>query len=153
MKRGDRIFALIGLGLSLWLILESFKFDFMTTYTPGPGFHPFWLGVCLGLLSLFLLASTFWRKGAKGDEKKRMPGRKAILRVGLILLFTAGFALSMAGLGFVLTVAVFVFLLLFLMEHYTLFKSILYGIIMSGVVFVIFRFWLNVDLPKGWLGL
>ena len=153
MKRADRIFAYIGLGLSVWLIVESFKFDYMTTYTPGPGFHPFWLGVCLGLLSLFLLANTFWRRGDKDDEKKRMPGRKALFRVGLILLFTAGFALSMTGLGFVLTVAVFVFLILFVLEHYTLFKSILYGIIMSGVIFVVFRFWLDVDLPKGWLGL
>ena len=153
MRKGDRIFALIGLGLSFCLILESFRFDYMTTYTPGPGFHPFWLGVCLGLLSLFLLANTFWRKSGKEEDKKRMPGRNALSRVGLILFFTAGFALSMTGLGFVLTVAVFVFLLLFVLEHYTLFKSILYGIIMSGVVFVIFRYWLNVDLPKGWLGL
>ena len=152
MKRGDRIFALISLGLSFWLIIESFKFDYMTTYTPGPGFHPFWLGVCLGLLSLFLIFDTFRRKDRKGDQKKRLPGKKSLLRVALILLFTAGFALSMTTLGFVLTVTVFVFGILFLLERYTLFKSILYGVIMSGAVFLIFRYWLDVDLPKGWLG-
>ncbi len=152
MKRGDRIFALICLGLSFWLILESFKFDYMTTYTPGPGFHPFWLGVFLGLLSLFLIFDTFRRKDFKEDQKKRLPGKKSLLRVAFILLFAAGFALSMIRLGFVLTVAVFVFGILFLLERYSLFKSILYGIIMSGTVFLIFRYWLDVDLPKGWLG-
>jgi putative tricarboxylic transport membrane protein len=152
MKRGDRIFALISLGLSFWLIIESFKFDYMTTYTPGPGFHPFWLGVCLGLLSLFLIFDTFRRKDRKGDQEKRLPGKKSLLRVALILLFTAGFALSMTTLGFVLTVTVFVFVILFVLERYTLFRSIFYGIIMSGAVFLIFRYWLDVDLPKGWLG-
>lgn len=153
MKRGDRVFAVIGLGLSLWLILESLKFDYKTTYTPGPGFHPFWLGVCLGVLSLLLLFNTFTRKGRKEDIETRLPKKKSLLRVGLILLLTAGFALSMTRLGFVLTVTVFVFLILFVLERYTLIKSIFYSIIMSGAVLLVFRYWLNVDLPKGLLGL
>lgn len=153
MKKGDRIFALIGLGLSLWMILESLRFQYMTTYTPGPGFHPFWLGIVLGGLSLFLLFNAFLRKGDKKDQESRLPAKKSLLRVGLILLLTAGFALSMTTLGFVLTVALFVFVILFVLERYTLFKSILYGIIMSGAVLLIFRYWLDVELPKGWLGL
>lgn len=153
MTRADRIFALIGLGLSSWLILESFKFDYMTTYTPGPGFHPFWLGVCLGLLSLALLADTFRRRGGKWESENRLPGGKSLSRVGLILLFTAGFALSMTTLGFVPTVPLFVFLILFVLERYSVVKSILYSFVMSGLVFLIFRYWLAVDLPKGWLGI
>lgn len=153
MKRGDRIFAFIGLGLSLWMILESLRFEYKTTYTPGPGFHPFWLGVCLALLSLSLLFNTFKQKARKGEEKSRLPGKKSLLRVGLILLFTAGFAFFMTALGFVLTVALFVFGILFVLERYTLFKSLLYGILMSGGVLLIFRYWLNVELPKGLLGL
>ena len=153
MKRADRIFACIGLGLSVWLIVESFKFDYMTTYTPGPGFHPFWLGVCLGLLSLALLADTLRRRGDVKQEEKGLPERTSLMRVGLILLFTAGLALSMTTLGFILTVILFVFLILFVLERYTLFKSILYSCIMSGTIFLIFRYWLNVALPKGWLGL
>ena len=153
MKKGDRIFAIIGLGLSLWMILESLKYDYLTTYTPGPGFHPFWLGICLALLSLVLLFNTFLRRRSKEDKKSRLPGKKSLLRVGLILLFTAGFALFMTRLGFVLTVAVFVFLILFVLERYSLLKSLLYGILMSGAVLLIFRVWLDVDIPKGLLGL
>jgi putative tricarboxylic transport membrane protein len=153
MKKGDRIFALIGLALSLWMILESLKYDYMTTYTPGPGFHPFWLGVCLAILSFSLLFNTFLRKGRKEDEKGRLPGKKALTRAVLILLFTAGLAWFMTILGFVPTVTLFVFVVLFVLERYSLFKSIFYGIIMSGAVFLIFRYWLDIDLPKGLLGL
>ncbi len=153
MKKGDRIFAVIGLALSLWMILESLKFDYMTTYTPGPGFHPLWLGICLALLSLALLLNTFVRKGSKEDQEGRLPQKKSLRRPALILLFTAGFAATMTTFGFVLTVVFFVFLTLFVLEHYTLFKSILYGILMSGAVLLIFRLWLDVELPKGLLGL
>jgi hypothetical protein len=59
----------------------------------------------------------------------------------------------MTILGFVPTVTLFVFVILFVLERYPLLKSILYGIIMSGAVFLIFRYWLDIDLPKGLLGL
>ncbi|NIS61674.1 MAG: hypothetical protein GTO13_13520 [Proteobacteria bacterium] len=153
MKRGDRVFALICLGLSLWLILESLRFDYTTEFTPGPGFEPFWLGVALVLLSLFLILDTFRRKGARKDEEKRLPGLKSLSRVGLILVIMAGFAFSMITLGFVLTVFVFVSLILFVLEGVTLFKSIYYGIMFSGAIFLIFRYWMDVNLPKGLLGL
>lgn len=152
MRRGDRVFALICLGLSLWLILESLQFDYTTEFTPGPGFEPFWLGVVLALLSLFLILDTFKRKGAREDEEKRLPGLKSLSRVGLILLITAGFAFSMVTLGFILTVFIFVSLILFVLEGVSIFKSIYYGIMFSGFIFLIFRYWMNVNLPKGWLG-
>ncbi|MFQ5841104.1 MAG: tripartite tricarboxylate transporter TctB family protein [Thermodesulfobacteriota bacterium] len=152
MRRGDRVFALICLGLSLWLILESLQFDYTTEFTPGPGFEPFWLGVVLALLSLFLILGTFKRKGAREDEEKRLPGLKSLSRVGLILLIMAGFAFSMVTLGFILTVFIFVSLILFVLEGVSIFKSIYYGIMFSGFIFLIFRYWMNVNLPKGWLG-
>ena len=76
MKKADRIFAIICLGLSGWLIQESFKYDYMTMYTPGPGFHPFWLGICLGLLSLYLIFDTFRRKEAKEERNPICRGRR-----------------------------------------------------------------------------
>lgn len=153
MRKGDRVLGLIGLGLSLWLIWEASRFDYMTQYTPGPGFHPFWLGVCLGLLSLYLLFDTFKRKLDKEYEKKCLPGRKSLTRLGLILLLTTAFALSMGTLGFVLTTFAFIVLILAVLEGYNVFRSIVYGTFFSVSIFFIFRWWLEVDLPRGWLGL
>lgn len=154
MKRADRIFAFICLGLSGWLILESFRYDYIVGYTPGPGFHPFWLGVCLGLLSLFLVIDTIRRKdGKKEDKEAKLPEGKALLRIGLILLITAGLCFFMTKIGFVLAAFVFIALVLIVLERFSIFKGILYGVILSGSILLIFRYWLNVDLPKGWLGL
>jgi putative tricarboxylic transport membrane protein len=154
MKRADRIFAFICLGLSCWLILESFRYDYMTYYTPGPGFHPFWLGVCLSVLSLFLLFDTFRRKDSKKEDKEtKLPGGNVLLRAGMILLITAGLAFFMMKIGFVVATFAFIAVILITLEKYSIFKGILYGAILSGAIFLIFRYWLNVDLPRGWLGL
>jgi putative tricarboxylic transport membrane protein len=153
MRKGERIFGLIGLGLSCWLLWEASKFDYMTQFTPGPGFHPFWLGVCLGLLSFYLFIDTFRRKPSKEDEKVCLPGQKSLMRLALIMLATAAFAFFMTTLGFVLTTFIFVAFILAALEGYNPFKSIVYGAFFSGSIFFIFRYWLEVDLPRGFLGL
>jgi putative tricarboxylic transport membrane protein len=153
MKKADRIFSIICLGLSAWLIWESMKYDYMTTYTPGPGFHPFWLGICLGLLSFYLIFDTFRRTATKEDLQSPLPEKKALIRVGLILLITAVLALLMTRLGFVLSSFIFVALTLSIMEKFKIVKSVLYSAAISASVFLIFRYWLEVELPRGWLGL
>ena len=72
--------------------------------------------------------------------------------MGLIVLITAVLAFLMTRLGFVLSAFVFIALILFILEKFKIFKSILYSAMLSGVIFLVFRYWLEVDLPRGWLG-
>lgn len=155
MKKGDRVFACMGLGLSLWLILESTRLVYRTAFAPGPGFHPFWLGIILGVLSISLLVQTFRVKkdaGDAGKEKPRLPGKASLGRLGLILLITLAFAFLINTLGFVLAAFLFVASLLYILEGDGVLKSVFYGIVFSGSVFLIFQYWLEVNLPKGFLG-
>lgn len=153
MKKGDRVFSIFGMGLSLWLILESLQFDYLSEFGPGPGFEPFWLGVFLSILSISLFVNTFRRQADKEYEKPRLPGWKSLGRVGLILLIIAGFALSFNTLGLLLTVFLFVALILFTLEGVGIPKSIFYGIMFSGFVFLIFSYWMDINFPKGLLGI
>ncbi len=153
MKKGDRVFSVICMGLSLWLILESRKFDFTSKFGPGPGFLPFWLGIILGVISIFKFIDTCRKKDEKEEDGPRLPGWKSLLRVGLIMVIMAGFAFSMNSLGFILTVFFFVSVLLFVLEGDGVLKSLFYGFMFSAFVFLVFRYWLEVDLPKGLLGI
>ena len=153
MKKGDRVFGLICLGISIWLLIEASRFDYLTEFTPGPGFAPFWLGVILGLFSLYLILDASMRKGRKGDEKRILPERKSMQRIGLILLILTAFTALLMPLGFLLSTWALVLILLYLLEGYSLSKSIFYSVMFGGFAFLVFQYWMEVELPKSWLGL
>jgi hypothetical protein len=153
MRKADRIFGVIGLGLSLWCYLESTKFDYMTQFTPGPGFMPFWVGVVLALLSCYLLFNTFRRKAGGKDDAKILPEKHALFRVGIILLLLFGVRFTMNFFGFPLTLAVFTIAILLFLERYGILKSVGYGIAYSAVTWFVFQYILSMGFPKGFLGI
>lgn len=153
MKKGDRVLSIICMGLGLWLIIESLQFDYLSEFGPGPGFEPFWLGILLALLSISLFIDTFLKRNDREYERSCLPGLKALGRVGLIMLITAGFALSLNTLGFLLTVFLFVSLILFTLEEVGILKSMFYGIMFSASVFLIFSYGMEINFPKGFFGI
>ena len=153
MIKADRVFAIIGLALSLWCYLESTKFHYMTEFTPGPGFMPFWVGVILAVLSCCLLYDTYRRKPSEKDHKKLLPEKHALFRVGLIMIMLFGVKFSMNILGFPLTLVVFTTAILAILEKYSILKSIGYGIAYSAVTWFIFEYILTMGFPKGFLGI
>ena len=153
MKRADRIFGVIGLGLALWAYLESKRFHYRSEFTPGPGFFPFWVAVSLALLSLYLIYSTFKREPSRQDEKKILPQQHALVRVATILLLLAVATGVMKFLGFPLTLAVFTTAILVILEHYSILKSIAYAVAYAAVTWFIFEYLMTMGFPKGFLGI
>lgn len=153
MRKADRIFGVIGLGLSLWCYLESTKFDYMTQFTPGPGFMPFWVGVILALLSCYLIYDSFKREPSKQDDKKILPEKHALIRVSAIILMLFGVKFSMNILGFPLTLVLFTTAILLLLERYSILKSVGYGIAYAAVTWFVFQYILSMGFPKGFLGI
>lgn len=148
MHKGDRVFALISIGIGIWLILESLRYNYMVKYTPGPGFMPFWVGVILLLFSAALLFESFQKKNHQ-EKKVLLPDRHTLYRVGLIAIVTAGLSLLMTRLGFMLSVILFVSVILFFLEKLTLVKSLVTGLIMSACIYLIFEYWMEIGLPAG----
>ena len=153
MRKADRIYGVIGLGLSLWCYLESTKFTYMTQFTPGPGFMPFWVGVVLALLSVYLIVDSFVRKPGKKDNAKILPEKHALYRVGAIMLMLVGVRFAMNFLGFPLTIALVTMAILLLLEHYSILKSVGYGVAYAAVTWFVFQYILSMGFPKGILGI
>jgi putative tricarboxylic transport membrane protein len=153
MKKADRIFGIIGLGLALWSYLESTRLQYMTEFTPGPGFFPFWVGVALAFLSVYLIIDSYVRKPGKKDDKKILPEKHMLYRVGAIMLMLVVVRYTMNLLGFPLTLALFTTVILLLLEHYSILKSVGYGIAYAGVTWFIFEYILSMGFPKGFLGI
>jgi putative tricarboxylic transport membrane protein len=153
MKKADRIFGVIGLGLALWSYLESTRLQYMTEFTPGPGFFPFWVGVALALLSFYLIVETYIRKPGKKGDANILPPKHMLYRVGFIMLMLVAVRYTMNLLGFPLTLAIFTAVILLLLEHYSILKSVGYGIAYSAVTWFIFQHMLSMGFPKGFLGI
>lgn len=153
MRKADRIFGAVGLGLSLWCYLESLKFHYRTQFTPGPGFMPFWVGVTLAILSCYLIFDSFRREASEEYDKEILPEKHALFRVGTIMLLLFGVRFSMNILGFPLTLVVLTTAILFILERYSIFKSVGYGIAYSAVTWFIFQYILTMGFPKGFLGM
>jgi putative tricarboxylic transport membrane protein len=153
MKKADRIFGVIGLGLSLWCYLESTRLTYKTEFTPGPGFMPFWVGVVLALLSCYLLFDSFIRKPSGKDNAKLLPATHALLRVGAILLSLVIATAVMSYLGFPLTLVLLTMAILRFLERYSIVKSVGYGIAYAAVTWFMFEYILSMGFPKGFLGI
>jgi putative tricarboxylic transport membrane protein len=153
MKKADRIFGLIGLGLSLWCYLESTRLTYKTEFTPGPGFMPFWVGVVLALLSCYLLFDSFIRKPSGKDDAKLLPATHALLRVGAILLSLVIATAVMSYFGFPLTLVLLTMAILRFLERYSIVKSVGYGIAYAVVTWFLFEYILSMGFPKGFLGI
>ena len=152
MNTGNRVFAIICLGISLWLMLESLQYKYMVKYTPGPGFMPFWIGVVLAIFSLALLLETVKKQGSQKRDLRCLPARHSLYRLGWIMLITAGLTLVMSYLGFTLSVILFVPIILYFLEEVHLIRSVITGILFGAGVFLVFRYWLDLNLPTGLLG-
>ena len=153
MKKADRIFGIIGLGLALWCYLESTRLDYRTEFTPGPGFMPFWVGVVLALLSCYLILDSFLRKPGPKDDAKLLPGKHALYRVGGIMLLLFGAKFAMNYLGFPLTLFLFTTAILWLLERYSIIKSASYAAAYAAVTWFVFSYVLSMGFPKGFPGI
>ncbi len=153
MRKADCVFGVVGLGLSLWCYLESSKFDYMTKFTPGPGFMPFWVGVILASLSCYLIFDSLKREASEEYDRKILPEKHALYRVGTIMLLLFGVRFSMNILGFPLTLVLLTAAILFILERYSIIKSVGYGIAYAAVTWFIFQYILTMGFPKGFLGM
>jgi hypothetical protein len=148
MKRYDRICAILFLAIAVTAMVLSSFMPMGRTSKPGPGFLPFWVGVILALLSIFLFVEAGFRKGPV-ESVKFLAGEGRWPNV----IWTAG---SLMGYGFLIEALGFVIstliLLLFLFRYIGNQK---WWVAFTGTFLVtlaahlIFKVGLRVQLPRG----
>ena len=147
MRKSDVVPALLMLGLSAALVLETRKLSFWADTTPGPAFLPVWLGIAGAVLCVLRLAEA-----RRVQTAPDWPDRPALVRVGLILAGLVGVPLLSPLLGLVLTLTLFVAFLLVGVLRQRLLPSLATLAVTIGLIYAIFVGWLGVPLPKGMLG-
>jgi putative tricarboxylic transport membrane protein len=154
MKK-DEIFSVIVLFLfgAVTTIL-SLKMDIGTFRNAGTGMFPLFLGVLLMILSsIFLLRIFFQNKKApvKSGPIVEIPGstKQMIFFLGAMVLATLFFN----KLGYPLTSFLMMVGLLRILGIKRWGLNILISVVTAVGSYFLFVQWLNIPMPKGWIGL
>lgn len=151
MKKFDLISSTFWLVVGFLICEESFRINLGNFRNPGPGFFPFGSGLVLRGLALVVmingLGKGFGERKAFWEERTRWP------KVVLTLVFIFVYGLLLEPLGFLLTTFLMMGFLLRLIEPQR-WRTVIAGAVLSALgSYLIFQVWLEVELPKGFLGI
>ena len=151
MRKADRISGFFWLIFAVITIIKSYRLGLGKVAEPGPGFLFFWSGIVLCIMSLVILFGTFDRKKA-GEPDKPIFGEISFKKIIFVSMAVFLYALLIEKLGFILvTILLFVFILGVVEKKGWLF-TILSSSIVTSAAYLVFKTWLETQLPTGILG-
>ena len=150
MKNPDRLSGLFWAGVAILICWGSFRLSLGDLRHPGPGFFSFLAGAILGLFSITL----FWLSSKRGPQE----GKKAFgapQRTGQMIWMIIAlivYVLGMKYAGFFFSTLLFLGFLLRGIGRQKWPATISVTILAAVISHFIFQYWLDVQLPRGFLG-
>jgi putative tricarboxylic transport membrane protein len=152
MRRDDLMSALICLGFSLFIIVESYRLDIGTFHSPQAGFLPFFAAIVLAILSLVLFLTAGSAKLEAPDKIIPSFNRERFPKILYVALSVFIYAMLLNPVGFLITTILFIGFLLKAVESQRWYVVVAVAGSASMGSYLIFDVLLKVQLPKGLLG-
>ena len=115
---------------------------------PGAGYFPFYIGVILCISSAGVLLQSL---ALKSRDTGTFVDRVQLNRVLSVLLPAAVYVLAIRFLGLYVASALYIAIFMLVLGKYKPVRSVLLGVVVSAVFFVMFEVWFKVPLFKGTL--
>ena len=117
-----------------------------TSDGPGAGYFPFYIGliVCVSALGVMWQA-----RSKKTRDEGAFVDSEQLPRVLSVLLPAAVYVLAIWLLGLYVASAIYIALFMIVLGKYPAAKSVMLGLILSAVFFLMFEVWFKVPLYKG----
>jgi len=147
----NRISAVFFIGVGMFFSLYGRTVEIGNWSEPGPGFMPFWSGIVLAVMSLFLLIGSF-----KKREWQVMPPFFPLAdswkRVVLAFVAMVAYLLLLNMLGFTLVTFLFIAFLLKVIFPQSWKRTLIGAVATAVLARLIFISLLETQLPLGFLG-
>jgi putative tricarboxylic transport membrane protein len=99
IKKYEVLVAIFWIGVSLLIMVLSYKLGIGELRKPGPGLMPFISGLLLLPFSLYLLVTSFnWR----GETVEKKDNRTNLKKIGIVIVSMFVYALLMEKLGYLI---------------------------------------------------
>ena len=141
-----RLSALVVAALGFSASILARRLPHQMGFGLGPAFLPFWTGIVLAVCGLWLCV----RPGIEGGVSCPRARKLARAAAGFLLLVL--YSLALGPLGYLLSTAGFLVIGMFLLESARPARALLVGVASAAFLLLIFRVWLRVPLPGGFLG-
>ena len=146
MRRSDRLLGWVLLALASISLAEGLR---TWDKIGGTGFMPVIVGSIFSLLGLGLLVGRA-RPGT--DSSVFQIHQEGWRRVGLTFIAFFLYILTIPWVGYAIGTIVFLTALFNIMGNVRWRNGFFFGIVASASTYVIFKMWLNLPLPAGFLG-
>lgn len=142
--RAENVFIVLLLAGGGAISVVSWGYGFGTLQQPGPGLYPFFLGAAIVIFSLLLLLGS--------PAGSAVPDRKAGKTLALMTLTFGWWIVAMPLLGYVIVtlLAAYAFCKIMKLEGWR--KPLALAAGTALFVYLLFDYWLYIDLPRGILG-
>jgi putative tricarboxylic transport membrane protein len=120
-------------------------------HEPGPGFVFFWTAVVVGLLSLAVVVQSFVGKAVEGENEGRIFTKAGARKVIFVIIALFLYALLLEWVGFLIMTLLLLVFLLKAIEKKSWFFTLLAGVTITIMAYLIFETALESHLPKGFL--
>ena len=117
-----------------------------TSDGPGAGYFPFYIGLILCISSL----GVIWQsRSKKTRDEDAFVDSEQLPRVLSVLLPAGVYVLAIWLLGLYVASAVYIALFMIILGKYPALKSVVLGVTVTAVFFMMFEVWFKVPLYKG----
>jgi len=153
MRRYDLISSLVFLVLGVVVAVSSARMNVGSFRDPGSGLFPLITGILMcviagGIIIKSRLQSLSAARNPLGKDK-RLWHNKSVSTVVIMLLY----AITIEWLGFLTVTLVILFVLFKMVGDLSARASLGGAVLAAAAAYLVFKVWLNVQLPVGPLGL
>ena len=117
-----------------------------TSDGPGAGYFPFYIGLILVICGIGVLVQSLRARRSDGEVFVDSVQMKRVLSV---LLPTALYIGAIMLLGLYVASAIFIALFMIVLGKYPVLRSVVVGVAVNALFFVMFEVWFKVPLYKG----
>ena len=151
MKNRDLVSSIIWMAVGGLFVAGALQQGLMRKGVPGPGFLPFFSGLALIFVSLFVLIPTLTQREKKKNSDF-FPERDSFRKLLFALVALFAFGIALEYVGYLLSTFLFMFFIVQLMESKGWRTTGLLALLTAVLSYLLFVVLLEVQLPKGLLG-
>ena len=143
----ERLFLLFLCIISAFLYFITFNFEVfeMDKYSLGPAFFPRLICIILFLIALILIIFSI-----KNKDYSKIKNKNPNLKYSVItIIFFIVYVFLIEKLGYLTSTIIFMISIIFLLKSKSLLINIIFSVVFSSVIYLLFSKGFNVSLPEG----